>query len=480
MNSDLPPLAIPRNHTLRDKHAATYGPAVDKVSRAMKGPLKRWQRAAYDVALELDPATGKWRYHIVLISVPRQAGKTYGFMALGLHRTLIQPGGRVWYTAQTGQAARERWVKDCATPAARTMGKLLTTKMGAGDTRLIVPATDSQFRPMPPTGDYLHGEQSDLVGIDEPWAHSVATGTALLQAVVPTMTTRHDIGHGPQTFYFSTMGDASSEWWHTMLDEAIATPRPGVAVIDYGIGDDVDPTDLDAVYRAHPAAGEGLTMKALQDAADTLSPGEFARAYGNRRTVVSHALFRASELEAAMTSQPLDDGPIHLGVAVSWAHDSTSIVAAGTIDGIPAVEVVESRPGQAWVTDSVKAIRRAHAPASIRVDSHGPSAHLAEELAAALGSEALEPVAVDDLIQSTDFMLTAVPSGGLKMRTAPELTTELAAAALRTIGDKGRVLDRKRSRGSVATLEAALLALRGVRHAAPPSTPPVIWSPAND
>lgn len=480
MASDLPPLAIPRHHTPRDSHAATYGPAVDRVSRMLKGPLKRWQRDAFDVSLELDPETGKWRYHTVLISVPRQSGKTYGFMAVGMHRTLILPEGRTWYTAQTGQAARERWVKDCATPARRSMGKLLTCKMGAGDTRLIIPSTDSQFRPMPPTGDYLHGEQSDLVGIDEPWAHSVAAGTALLQAVVPTMTTRHDLGHGPQTFYFSTMGDGNSEWWHGMLDDAIAMPKPGVCVIDYGISDDVDPTDLEAVYRAHPAAGEGLSMKALEDAASSLSPSEFARAYGNRRTKVANALFRSVDVDAATTTDALDAGPVHIGVAVSWTHDAAAVVAAGTIGGTPAVELIESRPGQAWVTELVKEIQRLHRPVSIRIDAHGPSAHLSEELAAALPDGTLELASIDELIQATDFMVEAIPEGRMKLRAAPEFAAELAGVALRTIGDKGRVIDRKRSRGSIATIEAALLAVHGVRRPTPSIAAPVIWSPGDE
>lgn len=470
-------LASPRHHTPRDSSSPSYGEAVDKVSRVLKGPLKRWQRRAFDVALELDPATGKWKYHTVLISVPRQAGKSYGFMAVGLHRTLILPGGRVWYTAQTGQAARERWIKDCATPAMRSMNKLLKTKLGAGDTRLIVPSTDAQFRPMPPTGDYLHGEQSDLVGIDEPWVHSVAAGKALLQAVVPTKTTRHDLGHGPQTIYFSTMGDGNSTWWHDMLDRAFDHPAPGVAVIDYGISDDTDPTDLDAVYRAHPAAGEGLSMKALEDAAEELTPSEFARAYGNRRTKVTNAIFTSTDIDAATTDAPLDDGPIHIGVAVSWAHDMTSIVAAGTINGTPAVEVIQCRPGQAWAVDMVKDIHRRHRPESIRIDAHGPSGHLAEELTAELGDSVVHRASIDDLIQTTDYMLTAIPDRRLLLRRAPELPAELAAVALRTIGDKGRLLDRKHSRGSVATIEAALLALRGVRSIQPVKPAPAIWSP---
>ena len=77
-------------------------------------------------------------------------------------------------------------------------------------------------------------------------------------------------------------------------------------------------------------------------------------------------------------------------------------------------------------------------------------------------------------------MLTAIPEERLLLRRAPEFPAELAAVALRTIGDKGRVLDRKHSRGSVATIEAALLALRGVRSIHPTMPAPTIWSPSYD
>ena len=77
-------------------------------------------------------------------------------------------------------------------------------------------------------------------------------------------------------------------------------------------------------------------------------------------------------------------------------------------------------------------------------------------------------------------MVEAIPEGRMKLRAAPEFAAELAGVALRTIGDKGRVIDRKRSRGSIATIEAALLAVHGVRRPTPSIAAPVIWSPGDE
>jgi len=422
-----------------------------------------------------------FRHHTVLVSVPRQSGKTMLSMMVGLHRTITTPGGRSWYTAQTGQAARERWIKEVAQPAQTALGGLTRVKLGAGDTRLTIPDTLAEFRPMPPTADYLHGEQSDLVEIDEAWAHTEAEGAALLQAVVPTMATRQNVGHGPQTWYLSTKGTAASTWWHNRLDAAIEDRPPGVCVIDYGIGPDVDPLDLDAVAAAHPAYGDPMTMKTLADAAASLSSSEFARGFGNVSTSATSSVIDPAALDAADTTAPLDAGTVHVGVAVSWTHDLTAITAAGTIDGTPAIEVIEARPGRAWAVDAVAAIDRTHHPATITIDAHGPSADLAEHLADRLGDR-LTLATADDLIRGSEQLLSAMDQDtpGVLLRHDADLRAELSGAALRSIGDKGRLFARKQSLGSIARLEAGLLALRQLAAVTPrPAPAPLIWSPDN-
>lgn len=464
-----------RFHTKPTPGAATLGPKISTITKFMGRRVIPWQALAQSVACELDDK-GRFRYHTVLISVPRQSGKTTSVMDVGLHRALTVPGGRVWYTAQTGQAARERWVKELATPAEMKLGSLVKIKRGAGDTRLVLP-NGGEFRPMPPTADYLHGEQSDLVFIDEPWAHSEAAGAALLQAVVPTMATRTNKGHGTQTWFLSTKGTAASTWWHNMLDAAITEQPPGVCVIDYGIGPDVDPSDVEAVIAAHPGVGSLIDPKAVYDAAATLSPSEFARGYGNVATAHTVELFDAAVLDAADTSTPLDPGPVHLGVAVSWDRSTTAIVAVGSIDGVPAVEVIAARPGRSWVAPALRKITAENSVESIWIDPKGPAAALAEDLAAE--GIAVQLAQVADLIQATENLLSLLspPAPQVLIRQDPDLRAELAALALRPVGDLGRVISRKQSLAAIPRVEAAALALRGAIKPAPaPAPAPVIWS----
>ena len=134
----------PRHHTPRTPGSRTLGGKAAAVANAMGRPMHVWQRLAADVAFELDD-NGRLRYRTVLISVPRQCGKTVLDMNAGVTRLLLQEDAKVWYTAQTGQSARERWIKEVATPISTRLPSLGHIKRGAGDTRLTIPTTGSEF-----------------------------------------------------------------------------------------------------------------------------------------------------------------------------------------------------------------------------------------------------------------------------------------------------------------------------------------------
>ena len=76
-----------------------------------------WQRIVADVAGEVgdpDPETGvaRMRYPLVLLVVPRRAGKTILTLATHLERLTIGPARRGFYTAQTRNDAAEAWRDD--------------------------------------------------------------------------------------------------------------------------------------------------------------------------------------------------------------------------------------------------------------------------------------------------------------------------------------------------------------------------------
>ena len=108
-----PLLVLPRFGTLRDVSRVTLGAEVGEVARRLGKPLMPWQQHVADVALELDPTTGELFYEEVVITVPRQSGKTTLLLALMVWRCLLMARRlgvpqTVTYLAQSGKMARRK------------------------------------------------------------------------------------------------------------------------------------------------------------------------------------------------------------------------------------------------------------------------------------------------------------------------------------------------------------------------------------
>src|SRR5699024_6812873 len=155
-----------RHHTPRTPDRPTIGPRIGVVSRALGRPLMPWQQRAADVAGEIDPETGRLAYPLVLVTVPRQSGKTALVLATQLDRCVSGRSQRVWYTAQTGAKAAEQFKEMIETVERSPFAPGCKAYRAAGDVRIDIPALGSRMKAHPPTGDSLHGNQSDLNVID--------------------------------------------------------------------------------------------------------------------------------------------------------------------------------------------------------------------------------------------------------------------------------------------------------------------------
>lgn len=439
-------------------------------------PAMPWQEWTADVIGELTP-DGLPRWPMVLVSVPRQSGKTTLMLAACLQRMLVGRGMRVWSTAQTGQKARAKWLEEVQIIEQESfpLRPLFQSKKSAGSETLTVPRLGSRFSPHPPSEDSLHGEQSDLNFIDEGWVFDEAQAQALMQAIVPTQTTRP----GAQTIVVSTMGTAASTWFHGLVEKA-RTGNAAIALLDWGIGPDDDPTDLETVAAAHPAVGHTVTMAALERASEQLAPSEFARAYGNRPTAARERFIPMEAWDSAASLEAIPrDAEVSFGAAVDYERTETAIAACSIVDDIPMLEIVDRRPGTGWAAGRLAELCERHgAPAPI-VDPIGPSGTLADQLdrdgcaPAKFGVRDLTAACADlmDRLTATDADGVAAP----RVKIRPDDGLDLAAA----IVDQRRVGDawawaRRGVAGSIASLEAATLALHGAYHRPAPPVVPMI------
>lgn len=453
-------MTAPRFHTERTPGRPTAGGGVAVLARLLGVDLMPWQQRAADVILEIDPATGRFTHREFVVTVPRQAGKTTLVLLLALHRALYAPGMKVWYTAQTGQAAREKFNAELAQPAlaSHVLRAIAEHKRGAGDTRLNLRHNGSQIRPHPPNDSYLHGEQGDLNLMDEVWDYTETKAAELIQAIKPTHNTRPNAQMG----WLSTMGTARSTWWHRKVDEARAGV-PGVAIIDYGIPLGGDPTDLELVAACHPAIGHTTDASVLADA--DMSPGEFARAFGNVPTKTTEALVADSVLDTATIGDPIPEGaPFAVGAATSFDRSTSAVVVVAEVAGRYVAEVVDTGPGVVWAAELVDAIVTARRPVGAGVDPAGPSGRLADECSSELRTPTAREIAT-----ATDDLLARVTSSppSLVMRHDDQLRRAWRGASLRNVAETGRVLSRSQSVGSIAPLEALLAALWVLTHPTP-------------
>lgn len=464
-----PSQAVPRFHTPRNHERATYGPGIAKVSEAMGRPLMPWQRDFVDVATEVDSETGRFAYPLVVLSIQRQAGKTALNMALGVHRMLSIANARVWFTAQTGMHARDSFL-EMARPAMLTpLGRILDLKRGAGDTRLEVHHTLSQFRPHPPTEDSLHSKQSDLNLIDEAWNFGEPQANALMAAITPTQATRPM----RQTVILSTRGTAKSVWFHGLIDQARVDPR--ICFVDYGIGPDDDPSDLEVIARHHPAYGFTQDMATFEDAQTQLPPGEFARAYGNRETGAAETIWPMHSWAAVQTAESIPENVTPtFAAAVSIDRSQTVIAAAAFVDGVIRTAIIDARPGTAWAPARLDELDRKYGDRrGVFVPRRGPSANLADD--AELAGVILAPMGSDDDVLAAGDLETLTVTGRIQIGSHPDLDAAFVNAAWRNVGDGARAFGRRASSGSIAAIEAVALAAYQAGHRIE-SPEPIIWS----
>lgn len=444
----------PRYHTPRNPTRPTRGHLAAETSRLLGEPFLEWQARAADVALEYDPATGKPDYWLVIVTVPRQSGKTTLARAIGVTAMLGGKNRNVFYTAQTGKDARERWqdlTKRIDQNAA--ISSRFRIFLGAGAPRLHHYATGSRFSPFPPNPEALHGYTPDLVMLDEAFTLDETQGELLLGAIIPAQNTLPDA----QIWIISTLGTEES----VFLDKWITAARegtPGICLIDYGAPAGIDIYNPELWPTFHPALGTLTDTEKLHQAASSLSRSEFERAYANRKTAAESSLIAAAELEAlTLETMPLPSQRRAV-IAYDVAHDrTTATLSALWLDletGNIHATILERAPGYLWLLDRVPAWAADALPAAIVADDGGA----AREISAALqSSPPVTRMGGRDAAAATGNLLSLISSKRIRFDSSPAWAAAARVATTRAIGEVS-TLSRRHSPGDISPLIAAAAA----------------------
>lgn len=339
-----------------------------------------WQQQVADIMGEIDPVTGRMAYDLVVVTVPRQSGKTALVRSLCLQRAMV-PGGRAWYTAQSRNDARDAWLDAVELVARSPLRHAVTVRLTNGSESLSVRGAGT-FRVFAPLAEALHGRQADLVVLDEAWAHTMDRGRELMQAIVPTMATRAR----PQTLVLSTAGTDESEYLREFVrrgrEECLTGTPSRMAYLEWSTPEEISPTDLDGVCAHHPAVGHTITREAVEAAASVLSPGEFMRAYANQWMSSLETVIDPKAWQARYTPERIAPGsPVVFGFDATPDRGHASVVAAGrTAAGLTVLEVIDHRPGVAWLAERLAQLHTQWSPLALVADGVGPASAAVDTL----------------------------------------------------------------------------------------------------
>lgn len=411
-----------------------------------------WQQLVADVGLELDPVSGLPAYREVVVTVPRQSGKTTLVLAWECQRAIDVSGWggpqRIVYSAQTGNDARKKLVEDqlpILEPRKSALGiSRILTGMGneaviwRNGSRLVLMASDEKSG---------HGKTVDLGIIDEAFAD---TDFRREQALIPAMITKP----AAQIIVSSTMGTDSSVLLNQKVDTgramAAAGERSGIAYFEWSAGDDDDLDDPEAWWGWMPALGHTTGEEAIAHAKMSLPPGEFERAFGNRRMGSDERVWPADVWAGVNEADARPTEPLVLSVDVHPDRSSAAIAVSG--GGV--VEIIDHHPGVRWATDRVEELALRW-DTTVSVDQAGPAGALIPELERR--GVKVEALTGPDMAKACGDFYDAVADGQVRVRRHVGLDAAVEGAVRKSVGD-AFVWARKSSSADVCPLVAATAA----------------------
>lgn len=447
---DCPPRwATPRT----DRH--TLGPAVAAVAGEWGHDLMPWQRQVLDVALEVDDA-GQLVYREVIVTVPRQSGKSSLILPLALHRCVAWGGAqRVVYAAQDRQSAAKKLLEDWFPLYDDSpFGKLGKTYRSNGGEK-VAWHNGSYLEVAATTETSMHGTTLDLAIVDEAFS---LHDHRLEQAFKPAMMTRPS----HQLWIVSTAGTGDSIYLNEKVDRGRAVVQAGetegVAFFEWSADDDADPSDPETWWSCMPALGHTVDVATVKSHYLTTDSAEFTRAYLNRWTS-TRALppIDLGAWQATADPECVPAGRLVLGLDIAPNRQQGSLAVC---DGTN-LELLRAGVSVDELATAARDIYDRHDDIdALWLDPAGPAGSLIPDLEAA--GVSVYTVTAREMGQACAAFHDAVVGHQLKHRADTRLSAALGAAEKRSLGDLW-LWNRKSTTSDITPMVAATLAHHGSR-----------------
>ena len=417
-----------------------------------------WQRYVAEVGCEL-LEDGRPAYREVIVTVPRQSGKTTLFLCWQLDRVLNWGRGqRSVFTAQSGKDAREKWLDEIfpllRTSKLRPFIRKISEGNGNESVHFKRPA-GSIIRVLATAQGSGHSKTAHQAVLDEIWAD---TDYRREQGLRPAMLTVPDA----QLLVCSTAGTAASVVLNAKVEmgrqAAEEDSGSGVAYFEWSMPDGCDIDDETRWPEFMPALGytqSAETIKAEMQAMSMPTP-ERVRAYGNRKTAGKDTLIPEHIWREVCVPGAGPEAATVFAVDVDPDRTRASIVAADA----DTVELLENRSGTDWVVGRVNELAEKHGGLVV-VDARGPAASMAKDIEACDESEHM--LTGPTVARACQDMYDAIVNGNVTFGSHPKFDAAIEGAVKRKSGDTF-TWNRTSSTDDVTPLMAASIARWAARH----------------
>jgi hypothetical protein len=407
-----------------------------------------WQEEVSNVFGER--LNGRPAYRELVLTVPRQSGKTTLILAIMIHRALFYGAPqRIAYTAQTGHDARQKLLDDFVPILERSpFAGLIDRVYRANGDEAIIFGNGSRIEVLRNSISAGHGRTLDLAIIDEAFADE---DDVREQALLPTMATKKDA----QILVVSTAGTERSLYLKRKVDHGRAASEAdlgeGIAYFEWSASADDDPFDRQVWRRVMPALGHTVEESAVEHARATMTPNEFRRSYLNVWSTVSEQMIPQKIWAASCSAKVAPAGSMSFAIDVALDRSKGSI-AVSDRDGN--VELIENKEGVGWMQQrTLELWRRWKSP--IIVDGYGPGFSLVEPLKA-LGVE-ITLYRTTDVVAACALFYDAILDKTIHVKSDDRLDKAVAAATRRAVGQQW-LWQRNTPDADISPLYAATLA----------------------
>lgn len=430
---------------------STSWPSVREQCLRMKITFDPWQDGAGSAILG-KKADGLYAADAVVISIPRQVGKTFLVGAIVLALAILNPRTQVLWSAHrypTAEDAFNDMKALCERPSiAKYVSKIYDS---TGKQRVVLKNGSRIYFGARERGWGRGFKRIAILVFDE--------GQILTERAVDDMipaTNRHP---NPLIFYMGTPPKPSdpSEHFTRMRQEAIDGESEDVFYLEFGADPDADPKDRDQWAKANPSYPHHTTSRAMLRMLKNLGLASFLReGLGIWDGTVSAGAFSSGAWSRCATKKKPRD-PAGLGIAADLDQTWLSLGAAGVGDRPhlgPRLRKRFDTERQQFVDEVAELAARWDIP--VVIDKKGPAAPIIPDLEDA--GVNLTVVGLDEKIQADADLRDAVETKRVCHANYPVLNDAVDSAAWRKIGDR-RAFGRKE--GDISMLEAVAFALYG-------------------